>query len=148
MRVWTFGAVACQAAGLALLLGACASSPREPSQADLKAQWEARNVPPVNAKGDIIAFMRTYLNDPTGVRSAGIAAPLRRKLPGEPAERVLVCVRYDARNSVGKYAGVKTGAAVFTAGRFEVFYDNPREAPELCKEAAYEPFPELQTLKR
>jgi hypothetical protein len=133
--------------GAALLAAGCAA-PFEPSQAELKAQWEARNVPPLNAKGDAIAFMRTYLNDPRGVRNASISRPFRKNLPGDPAERVLVCVRYDARSTQGEYAGLKTGAAVFTAGRFDVFYDNPRETPLLCKDAEYEPFPELQQMTR
>jgi len=131
----------------ALLLAACASS-TEPSQAELKAEWESRNIAPINAKGDIVAFMRTYLNNPSGVRGAGISPPFRKNLPGDPGERILVCVRYDARTSVGNYAGVKTGAAAFRSGRFEVFYDNPRETPDLCKDAAYQPFPELERIAR
>ncbi|MBV9556802.1 MAG: hypothetical protein JO254_06955 [Pseudolabrys sp.] len=135
------------AIGVALFLAGCASS-TEPTQADLKAEWESRNSPPVNAKGDIIAFMRTYLNNPSGLRSAGISNPFRKTLPGDPGERILVCVRYDARDTTGRYVGVKTGAAAFRSGRFEVFYDNPREAPELCKEAVYQPFPELERISR
>ena len=133
----------------ALLLTSACSTSREPSQADLKAQWEARNIPPTNAKADILAFMRTYLNNPDGVRGAMISQPFRKTLPADPADRYLICVRYDARRSSGNYAGPKTGAVTFVSGRLDVFYDNPREAAEaLCKEAAYQPFPELEHLKR
>jgi hypothetical protein len=130
-----------------LMLAGCASS-TEPTQAELKARWEADNIPPVNYKSDLLAYMRTYLNDPTHVRGASVSQPFRMALPGNPGERFLVCVRYDARKSDGAYGGMKTGAAAFKAGRLDFFYDNQRETPQVCKDAAYEPFPELQNLSR
>ena len=33
-------------------------------------------------------------------------------------------------------------------GKLDRYFDVPREARELCKDAAYAPFPELETLKR
>jgi hypothetical protein len=136
----------------ALLLAGCASS-SEPSQADLKAQWETRNIPPENYKSELIALMRTYLNDPTRVRGASVSPPLRKTVPGDPGERYVACVRYDARKTDGAYAGMKTGAAVYVSGKLDRFIDTREgreglEIRELCKDAAYEPFPELQRLTR
>ncbi|MGI8527364.1 MAG: hypothetical protein ACR2K5_14555 [Pseudolabrys sp.] len=131
-----------------LMLAGCVSSSLEPSQADLKAQWEARNIPPLDYKSDIIALMRTYLNDPNGVRSAGVSPPQRKTVIGEPDERFITCVRFDARKTSGDYAGVKTGAAVYVSGKLDRFLDTPRVVEALCKDAAYQPFPELERLRR
>jgi hypothetical protein len=60
----------------------------------------------------------------------------------------VTCVRYDSRNTDGKYLGSKDGAAVYVGGKLDRFLDTPREARELCKEVAYAPFPELERLTR
>jgi hypothetical protein len=131
----------------ALLLAGCATS-GEPSQADLRAQWEAQNVPPTNYKADLIAFMRTYLNDPTGVRGASVSAPQRKTIGSDPGERYVACVRYDARKTDGAYAGMKTGAAVYVLGKLDRFIEIQLQTQAICKDVAYEPFPELQRLRR
>jgi hypothetical protein len=82
--------------------------------------------------------MRTYLNDPTGVRDAFISEPALRTL--EDAERYTVCLRYTARN-----AASKDSLVLFRDGRLDRIVDAAREA---CKDAAYAPFPELQRLSR
>jgi hypothetical protein len=130
-----------------LLLGGCATR-TEPTQAELTAQWEERNVAPVNYKADLLAYMRTYLNDPTRIRGAAVSPPQRKTVIGNPGERYVACVRYDARKSGGDYAGVKVGAAVYSSGKLDRFLDTPRETGEICKDAAYQPFPELQQLTR
>jgi hypothetical protein len=129
------------------LLSACAGG-IELSQSDLKAAWEARNVEPVTYKADIIAFMRTYLNDPTNVRNAGITAPVRKTMPGDPAERFVSCLRYSAKSSSGQYGATKTGAVVYAGGRLDRFIDTPVIVREVCKDAAFSPYPELQNIKR
>jgi hypothetical protein len=57
-------------------------------------------------------------------------------------------VRYNARNTDGKYLGSKDGAAIYVAGKLDRFLDMPKDVRELCKEAAYLPFPELERLTR
>lgn len=133
---------------LFLALGACSSTNLEPTQAEMKANWEEQNIPPQNYKADIIAFMRTYLNNPTAVRGASLSAPERKTPIGYPAERYVACVRYDAKKTSGDYAGMKTGAAVFLSGKLDRFLDTPRETREVCKDVEYQPFPELSQLKR
>jgi hypothetical protein len=100
---------------------------------------QANTQPPgPSYKADIVAFMRTYLNDPTGVRDAFISAPALRTLEG--AELYAVCLRYTPRN-----ASSKDSVVLFRDGRLDRMIDTARES---CKDAAYQPFPELQRLSR
>ena len=96
----------------AFSLSACTSE-LGPTQAELRAQWDAQNVTPQNYKSDLIAFLRTYLNNPEGVRGASVSAPASMHV-GQ-GERYVACVRDNARDMVGKYAGQKEGAAVFAS---------------------------------
>jgi hypothetical protein len=125
-------------------LGGC-STDLGPSQAELEARWEAQNIFPQNYKQDLLAFLRTYLNDPTHIRAAGVSQP-QRKTVG-PGERFVTCVRYNARNSEGKYAGAKDGVAVYVVGKLDRFLDG-KQAQPYCKDVAYGPFPELERLTR
>ena len=131
----------------ALALTACSTS-GEPTQAEMKAKWEEGNVAPTNYKADMLTFLRSYLNEPSNVRGAAISPPARKTALGDPGERYIACVRFNARNSSGQYAGVKTGAAVYFGGKLERFLDTPRDARVLCTDVAFEPFPELERLKR
>jgi len=127
-----------------LMVGGCATE-IGPTPAELKATWEAQNVFPQNYKADLMAYMRTYLNDPTHVRGAAVAQPQLK--PVGPGERYVACVRYTARVG-GKYAGSKDGAAIYVSGKLDRFLDTPSEVSEYCKAATYVPFPELETLTR
>ena len=139
MRGWAVWTIA------ALALGGCASNDVGPSPAELKARFEAENVYPDAYKRDLLAFLRTYLNEPSGVRGAAVAAPHRKDVG--PGERFVVCVRYTERKD-GRYAGPKEGVAVFVSGKLDRFFDVPTEVREICKDAAFAPFPELEALKR
>lgn len=127
-----------------LLVGGCTTDVG-PSPAELKAQWEAQNVFPQNYKADLMAYMRSYLNDPTHVRAAAVSQPQLKTIG--PGQRYVACVRYNARVD-GKYAGSKDGAAIYVSGKLDRFLDTPIEVREFCKDAAYAPFPELETLTR
>jgi hypothetical protein len=128
-----------------LLVGGCTTDVG-PSEAELKAQWEQQNVIPQNYKADLMAFLQTYLNDPSHIRGAAVSQPQRKNVG--PGERYVACVRYNARKSSGQYAGSKDGVAIFVSGKLDRFFDGPNEVKELCKDAVYAPFPELETLKR
>ena len=130
-----------------LLLAACTTN-TEPTQGELKAAWESSNLPPVNYKADIIAFMRTYLNDPSNVRNAGVSPPALKTLPGDPGERFISCLRFNAKKSDGAYAGNKTGIVVYGSGKLDHVIDTPKIANAVCANVALEPFPELQQLAR
>ena len=130
----------------ALMVGGCATGDIEPGPAELKARWDAQNTYPVAYKSDLLAFLRTYLNDPTNIRAAVLAPPQLMALG--PGERYVACVRYNARNTDGKYAGPKDGAASYVSGKLDRFFDVQREVREFCKDAAFVPFPELEKLTR
>ena len=130
---------------LALMLGGCAGS-----TGDQRRESEI-NVAPANYKADILAGMRTYLNDPTNVRDAYVSEPALKGVEG--ATRYLSCVRYNAKKSGGQYAGSKDTIVTFRAGRLDRIIEggNPRESTairEQCKDAAYVRFPELEQLTR
>jgi len=137
----------CSVIVLVAVLSACAG------ERDLRED----NRTPVNYKADILAFLRTYLNDPTNVREAAVSQPALQRVGG--IERYTVCVRFNARKTDGKYAGLIDTAAIYNGGKLYSFVDlTPDEtAPDaavraqlrdLCKTAAYQPFPELEHLTR
>jgi hypothetical protein len=123
-----------------LVLGGCSST--EWTRARDRA-IEANTTVPTSYRDDILSFMRTYLNNPTGIRGAFVSEPALRTIAG--ASRYSVCLRYNARNSAGKYAGSKDSVALFRDGRFDHLVDNARGQ---CKDADYRPFPELERLSR
>ena len=131
-----------------LLLAACGTTDIEPTQSQLRAAWESSNVAPVDYKSNILAFMRTYLNDPTRVRNAAVSAPVHKTLPGDPGERIISCLRYNAKKSDGVYAGLKTGVVVYGSGKLDRFVDAPKIAKVICDDAIFQPFPELERLTR
>ena len=61
----------------------------------------------------------------------------------KPPERYTVCVRYNAKDVDGRYAGVKQGMVVYAHGRFDRFVPQQHG---LCDQAEYKPFPELEAL--
>ncbi|HEY4143015.1 MAG TPA: hypothetical protein VGM57_16470 [Pseudolabrys sp.] len=134
-------------AALALFtLGGCASDDVGPSKAELKAKWDSENIYPQAYKSDLLAFLRSYINEPSGVRGAAVSAPVLKDVG--PGERYYTCVRYNERKSTGGYAGSKDGVAVYVSGKLDRFFDQSREVLPFCKEVAFVPFPELEALKR
>ena len=105
----------------------------------------ANTTPPgPSYKAEVVAFMRTYLNDPTGVKDAFISEPALRSL--ESVDRYSLCLRYTARKGPGQpYAASKDSLVLFREGRLDRIVDAAKEA---CKDAAYQPFRELEQLKR
>jgi len=125
-----------RAAAAASLLAACTTAPRPDAD-------ETINTVPTGVKPDIIAFLRTYLNDPTRIRDAALSDPVLK--PVGDRQRYVVCLRFNARDSDGRYTGSKTRLVVFTHGRLDSFSEQARET---CKDVDLKPFPELEALKR
>jgi len=139
---------------VALVLADCAGL-----DSGRREEREARiNVFPDTYKADVLAALHAYLADPTNVRDAYISNPVIRPIGGQ--NRYGACVRFNARNSDGRYVGSRDIMALFASGRFEQFIDQagqPAQSPqasialqakEACGQAEYSRFPELEALKR
>src|ERR1700730_5547340 len=134
---------------MVLALAACASGPS-------REEREARvNVFPDHYKTDLAAAVRTYVADPTKIRDAYVSDPGIRTIG--PQNRYAACVRFNAKNSDGRYMGSRDLMAIFVAGRFDQFIDPPSqpnpsslavEVAEQCKQVEYRRFPELEALVR
>ena len=120
----------------AALVSACASAPPPVMSGE-------PNVAPVNYKSEILAYLRTYLNNPVGVREAYITEPSLITVGG--TQRYVSCLRFNAKNSVGKYEGSKDRVVAFLSGRFDTL---ALARGEQCKDANWQPFPELEKLRR
>ena len=98
---------------------------------------------PSNYRAEALAFLKTYLNNPVGVRDAVTAEPVQRVVGGRL--RYVVCLRFSARESDGGYREPRERAFVFVDGRFDRILES---ASEPCAGAVYAPFPELEKLTR
>ena len=95
---------------VALALCGCAGG-----QFDVLHMTNEANAAPSNYKAEILAFLRTYLNDPTKIRDAALTQPLLLRVGTEP--RYVACIRFNAKNSSGKLCRCHYTAAVFNGGR-------------------------------
>jgi hypothetical protein len=98
---------------------------------------------PNNFRTEVLAFLKTYLNNPAGVRDAVIAEPVQRVVGGRL--RYVVCLRFSPRESDGGYREPRERAFLFVDGRLDRIIEN---ANEPCAGAAYAPFAELEKLTR
>ena len=98
---------------------------------------------PNNFRTEVLAFLKTYLNNPVGVRDAVMAEPVQRTIGGRL--RYVVCVRFSPRESDGGYREPRERALLFVDGRFDRIVEN---ASEPCAGAAYAPFAELEKMTR
>jgi hypothetical protein len=141
--------------GLAVGLAACAGEDGRTPEMRLAA-WEAANVYPTAYKAEILAYLRSYLNDPTNVSEAAVSEPFLR--PMGLGNRYVACLRYSARRSSGSAGPIREHMAIFVSGKLDRFADvrggeqaKPEQAPakgEQCSGAAYAPFPEAERLVR
>jgi hypothetical protein len=140
------------AAAMAVSLADCAGfgSGRSREERESRA-----NVYPDNYKADLLAALHTYVADPTNIRDAYLSDPAIRTIGTQ--NRYSVCVRFNAKNSDGRYAGSRDAMAIFVAGRFDQFVDPSAAASqpnvatlvkEQCGQAEFKRFPELEALTR
>lgn len=98
---------------------------------------------PDNFRSDTLALMRTYLNNPVGVRDAGMADPVLREVGGR--QFYISCLHFTPRESDGSYKAMRERAVIFVNGRGDRVVDRTNE---LCAGAVYAPFPELEKMAR
>src|ERR1044072_2963222 len=112
-------------------LAACSSTEKDYSGPETQG-GAGVNIFPDKYRAEILAYQKSYLNDPTGIRSAAISQPELRKVGS--VERYVVCVRFNAKQPSGGYAGVREHLAIFLAGKL----DQMGATRELRKDAAYD----------
>src|SRR3954447_13407657 len=100
---------------LLLLLAACAGE-RQFSGQETQG-GAAVNVFPEKYRAEILAYQKSYLNDPTGIRSAAISQPALQKVGS--VERYVVCVRFNGKQPSGGYAGLREHLAIFLSGKLD-----------------------------
>lgn len=98
---------------------------------------------PANYRAEVLAFMKTYLNNPVGVREAVMAEPTQRTINGRP--RYVGCLRFVERQADGTYREPRERAILFINGRLDRVL---QETSEVCAGVAYAPFPELERMTR
>jgi hypothetical protein len=101
------------------------------------------NLLPSDYKAQLVALLRTRLADPTSVRDAYVSEPMLKQVGSD--SRYVVCVRYDAKSTYGRYIGSKDHMAFFLAGRINQFVDATND---YCGGANYQPFPEAQAIAK
>jgi hypothetical protein len=98
---------------------------------------------PSNYRPELLAFMKTYLNNPVGVRDAALAEPVQRTVGGRP--RYVTCLHFIPRESDGSYRELRERAVLYLNGRLDRVVEN---TGDLCSGAVYSPFPEMEKMVR
>jgi len=93
-------------------------------------------------------YLRKTLFDPYSVRDAEIAEPQVRQsfYLIDPSPAWTICVRYNAKNRMGGYTGLKENALLVRGERVTKSLNELTEATPtvgLCKDAKWTAFPEL-----
>ena len=129
---------------LPIVLSACAGGSDEGRPITYTDDRGVSNQPyPNNYRTEVLAFMRTYLNNPVGVHEAAMAEPVQRVVGGRL--RYVVCLRFVPRESDGSYREPRERAVLFVDGRLDRLAEN---AGEPCAGAVYAPFPEMEKMTR
>jgi hypothetical protein len=128
---------------LPMALAACASSDDGKPVTYTDDRGVSNQPFPNNFRAEVLAFLKTYLNNPVGVRDAVMAEPVQRTVGGRL--RYVVCLRYSPRESDGGYREPRERAVLFVDGRLDRIIEN---ANEPCAGAVYAPFAELEKMTR
>jgi hypothetical protein len=125
VRAGGIGAKSMLAAAVAVT--ACACSSKQPKIEE--------NIFPADYKAQIVRHLRMQSDYRLNLRDAYVAPPLMKAY--QSTARYISCIRFTAQDDS------KEMAAFFFSGGLTQVVNAP---PELCANAAYEPFPELQKL--
>ena len=128
---------------LPVALAACAGGDEVRSITYTDDRGVANQPFPNNYRPELLAFMKTYLNNPAGVRDAALAEPVQRTVGGRL--RYVTCLRFTPRESDGSYRELRERAVLYVDGRLDRIIE---KAGEPCAGAVYAPFPELEKMTR
>jgi hypothetical protein len=128
---------------LPALLAACQTDDAGGTMSFTSDAADANQPFPANYRGETLAFLHTYLNNPVGVREAAIAEPVQRTVGGRV--RYVACVKFAEHRPDGTYRDVRERAILFVNGRLDRIIPNPADE---CTGAVYVPFPDLEKMQR
>src|ERR1700731_5041242 len=128
---------------LPIALAGCASSSDGDSISFTNDRGVASQPFPDNYRAELLAFMRTYLNNPVGVHEAAMAEPVQRTVGGRL--RYVSCLRFIPRETDGSYRNSRERAILYVNGRLDRVVEN---ASGICAGAVYAPFPDLEKMTR
>ena len=128
---------------LPIALAACAGSDEGRSVTYTDDRGVTSQPYPNNYRAELLAFMKTYLNNPVAVHDAAMAEPVQRTVGGRL--RYVSCLRFVPRESDGSYRAARERAILYVDGRLDRVVEN---ASDICAGAVYAPFPELEKLTR
>ena len=128
---------------LPIALAACAGSDEGRSVTYTDDRFVTNQPYPNNYRAELLAFMKTYLNNPVAVHDAAMAEPVQRTVGGRL--RYVSCLRFVPRESDGSYRAARERAILYVDGRLDRVVEN---ASDICAGAVYAPFPELEKLTR
>ena len=129
---------------LPIMLAGCMSDGDEARSISFTSDRGVGEQPfPANYRAELLAFMKTYLNNPVGVRDAVMADPVQRSVGGR--QRYVSCLRFSPKDSDGSYREARERAIVYVDGRLDHVVE---KAGELCAGAAYAAFPDLEKMTR
>ena len=111
------------------------------SQEQITNMNQAAAPPSPQLKQTILQAARNYLKDPYSIRDAEISGEITLN---KQQSITAVCVRYNAKNSYGGYAGRSTTSVRLNNGQPVASYENQ----PACNHPAlrYYPFPEVKQL--
>jgi hypothetical protein len=128
---------------LPIALAACAGSEDSRSITYTDDRGVSTQPYPNNYRPELLAFMKTYLNNPVGVHDAAMAEPVQRVVGGRL--RYVSCLRFTPRETDGSYRETRERAVLYVDSRLDRVVEN---ASDICAGAVYVPFPELEKLTR
>ena len=128
---------------LPIVLAACAGNDDREAAFTIDSGNDANQPYPNNYRPELLAFMKTYLNNPVGVHDAMMAEPVQRTVGGRV--RYISCLRFTPRESDGSYREPRERAILYVNGRLDRMVE---KAGDVCAGAVYAPFPELEKLTR
>lgn len=142
MRQW------CMLAACAVALAGCQTD----GGGTATAAGSPAGPPPANYRQLAAAHVKSSFKDPYTIRDAEIAPPKLAMGPSLNSDGFttpwVVCMRANAKNSMGAYTGRKFTAIAISGDKVVNAWEAPEATGFLCADLAYQPFPEIEETKR
>ncbi|WP_025036107.1 hypothetical protein [Bradyrhizobium sp. DOA9] len=128
----------------ALALAGCQTS----GEATPSANAATAGAPPANYRQLAADYVKSSFKDPYSIRDAEIAPPKPGTGPSLNSDGFttpwVVCLRANAKNSMGAYTGRKVTALALSNEKVVNAWDETQYSRMVCEGVAYTPFPEIE----